>query len=63
MLLDQRPLDRTEHLLETIEGLENRIETMQFHQKKLHNMLVGVVKKLEAVVEEDDYDDNQASIF
>ncbi|XP_044178516.1 transient receptor potential cation channel subfamily A member 1 homolog [Acropora millepora] len=59
----ERPLDRTEHLLETIEGLENRIETMQFHQKKLHNMLVGVVKKLEAVVEEDDYDDNQSSIF
>ena len=42
-----------------MEGLKYRLKTMQFNQEELHKMLGGVVKKLEAVVEGDDDDDNQ----
>ena len=51
--------DRTERLQETVEGLRNRLTTVQFNLEELHKMLGGVVKKLEAVVEGDDNDDNQ----
>ena len=51
--------DKTEQLQETVEGLTCRLKTMQFNQEQLHKMLGGVVKKLEAVVEGDDDDDNQ----
>ncbi|XP_015759142.1 PREDICTED: transient receptor potential cation channel subfamily A member 1 homolog isoform X2 [Acropora digitifera] len=50
---------RTEQLQETVEGLKNRLTTVQFNLEELHKMLGGVVKKLEAVVEGDDNDDNQ----
>ena len=51
--------DRTEQLQETVEGLKNRLTTVHFNLEELHKMLGGVVKKLEAVVEGDDNDDNQ----
>ena len=51
--------DRTEQLQETVEGLKNRLATVQSNLDELHKMLGGVVKKLEAVVEGDDNDDNQ----
>ncbi|XP_015759145.1 PREDICTED: uncharacterized protein LOC107338430 [Acropora digitifera] len=55
----ERLNDKTEQLQETVEGLKYRLKTMQFNQEELHKMLGGVVKKLEAVVEGDDDDDNQ----
>ena len=51
--------DRTEQLQETVEGLKIRLAIVQSNLDELHRMFGGVVKKLEAVVEGDDNDDNQ----
>ncbi|XP_068697924.1 transient receptor potential cation channel subfamily A member 1 homolog [Montipora foliosa] len=55
----ERVNDRTEQLMDTVEGLKNRLKTMQFNQEQLHKMLCGVVKHLEAIVEGDDDKDDQ----
>ncbi|KAL9968734.1 hypothetical protein ACROYT_G020853 [Oculina patagonica] len=51
--------ERTEELQETVTGLKNRMKTMQFNQEEIHKMLNGIVKKLEAIVEGDDDEDDQ----
>lgn len=51
--------DRTEELQETVTGLKNRMKTMQCNQEEIHKMLNGIVKKLEAIVEGDDDEDDQ----
>ena len=35
------------------------MKTMQFNQEEIHKMLNGIVKKLEAIVEGDDDEDDQ----
>lgn len=40
-------------------GLKNRMKTMQCNQEEMHKMLNGIVKKLEAIVEGDDDEDDQ----
>ena len=39
--------------------MKSRLKTMQYNQEELHKMLGGIVKKLEAIVEGDDEDDDQ----
>ncbi|XP_067049296.1 transient receptor potential cation channel subfamily A member 1 homolog isoform X2 [Acropora muricata] len=51
--------DRTEQLQETVEGLKNRLTTVQFDLGEVRNMLQGLVNNLHAKVEGDDNDDNQ----
>lgn len=51
--------DRTEELQETVVGLKNRMKTMQSNQEEMHKMLHGIVKKLDAIVEGDDDDDDE----
>lgn len=51
--------DRTDELQETVSGMKNRLKTMQFNQEEIHKMLVGIVKKLDAIVEGDDDEDDQ----
>ena len=51
--------DRTDELQETVLGMKNRMKTMQCNQEEIHKMLQGIVKKLEAIVEGDDDDDDQ----
>ena len=43
--------DRTEQLQETVEGLKDRLTTVQFNLGELRNMLQGVVNNLHAKVE------------
>lgn len=51
--------DRSEQRQETVEELKNRLTIVQFNLGELHNMLQGVITKLDAKVEGDDNDDNQ----
>lgn len=51
--------DRTDELQETVLGMKNRLKTMQCNQEEIHKMLVGIVKKLDAIVEGDDDEDDQ----
>ena len=51
--------DRTDQLQDSVTGLKNRLKTMQVHQDEIHSMLKGIVKKLEAIVEGDDDEDEE----
>ena len=51
--------DRTDELQETVLGMKNRLKTMQCNQEEIHKMLTGIVKKLDAIVEGDDDEDDQ----
>lgn len=51
--------DRTEELQETVLLMKNRLKTMQCNQEELHKMLGGIVKKLDAIVEGDDDEDDK----